>query len=66
MADHAVGAPARNSYLKSELINFLATLAGMAASADNEDYRRGFLAALAALAGLIGVSIEGVNRGRSS
>ena len=49
------------------MINFLATLAAMVAGAQNEDYRRGFLAALAALASLIGVeSIEGVDRGRSS
>lgn len=54
--------PMRNSYLRSELINFLRTLSAMAAMFGNTEYRQGWLAALAALAMLVGVapnSIEG-------
>lgn len=46
----------RNSYLRSEIANFLRTLAAMAVAFGDSEYRRGWLAALAALAMLVGVA----------
>lgn len=54
------GEPMRNSYLRSEIVNFLRTLAAMAAAFGDSEYRRGWLAALAALAMLVGVAPGGI------
>ena len=50
------GEPKRNAYLRNEIANFLRTLAAMAAAFGDAEYRRGWLAALAALAMLVGVA----------
>ena len=53
------GEPVRNSYLRSEIANFLRTLAAVGAAVPHDsEYRRGWLAALTALSMLIGVSVE--------
>ena len=53
------GEPIRNSYLRSEIANFLRTLAAVGAAVPHDsEYRRGWLAALTALAMLIGISVE--------
>lgn len=53
------GEPIRNTYLRSELANFLRTLATIAAGMPDAEYRRGWLAALAAMAMLVGIEFEG-------
>lgn len=40
------GEPIRNSYLRSELANFIRTLSAIAAGMADAEYRRGWLAAL--------------------
>lgn len=57
------GEPQRNSYLRSEIANFIRTLAAIAGGMADAEYRRGWLAALAALAMLAGIS-EGGNHDR--
>ena len=56
------GEPIRNSYLRSEIANFLRTLAAMAAAFGDSEYRRGWLAALAAMAMLVGIEFESGKR----
>lgn len=53
-----MGQPIRNSYLRSEIANFLRTLSAIAAGMSDAEYRRGWLAALAALAMLVGIEGE--------
>lgn len=50
--------PMRNSYLRSELANFLRTLSTLAAGLPDTEYRRGWMAALSALAMLVGLIDE--------
>ena len=54
--------PQRNVYLRSELRAFLTTLATIASNSQNDEYRRGWLAALAALAMLVQVDPNEVAR----
>lgn len=58
------GEPQRNSYLRSEIANFIRTLAAIAGGMVDAEYRRGWLAALAALAMLAGISEDGGNHDR--
>lgn len=50
--------PTRFSYMRSELTNFVRALATIAAGMPDGEYRRGWLAALAALAMLVGIEGE--------
>lgn len=52
------GEPQRNAYLRSEIANFIRTLSTIAAGMPDAEYRRGWLAALAALAMLVGIEGE--------
>ncbi len=49
------GEPVRNSYLRSEIANFLRTLSTLAANAADDNYRRGWQEALTAMAMLAGI-----------
>lgn len=52
------GEPVRNSYLRSELRNFLRTLGSMAVAVPDPEFQRGWFAALTAIAMLIGLKAE--------
>lgn len=50
--------PTRFSYMRSEIANFIRTLSTIAAGMPDTEYRRGWLAALVALAMLVGIEGE--------